>query len=130
MENKEIELLFGEDVRAKVEELLEISLSEEEITKSFSTTSGTMLEEKLQEAAEVRKAMQDESFKGKLVTTITNHILSTVGVLYRMELDKEPVVRRKIIKYTAIDSLNCSEIAMQAIFSHSELKQIEEVKKK
>jgi len=43
MVNKDIELLFGEDVRVKVEELLDISLSAEEMKKSFYTTSYSKL---------------------------------------------------------------------------------------
>ena len=39
MVNKDVELLFGEDVRVKVEELLDVALSEEEMKKAFSTTS-------------------------------------------------------------------------------------------
>lgn len=130
MVNKEVKLLFGEEVRRKVEELLDMSLSDSEVIKSFSTTPKDMLEQKLQEASVVRKDIQDENFRNKVITTITNHILGMVAALYKAEEDKEINVRRRVIQYTAIDSLNSSEIAMQAIAAHWELKNAEKEKAK
>ena len=48
MVNNDVELLFGEDVRVKVEELLDVALSEEEMKKAFSTTSKEIAEGLLQ----------------------------------------------------------------------------------
>ena len=78
MVNKDIELLFGEDVRVKVEELLDISLSAEEMKKSFSTTSKEIAEGLLQEASEVRNGIQEETFRDNLLAAVTNQILYTI----------------------------------------------------
>jgi len=130
MVNKDIELLFGEDVRVKVEELLDISLSAEEMKKSFSTTSKEIAEGLLQEASEVRNGIQEETFRDNLLAAVTNQILGMVSTLYKAEVGKEQNTRRSIIKYTAIDSLTSSEISMQAISAYRELKELEKGKEK
>ena len=130
MVNKDIELLFGEDVRVKVEELLDISLSAEEMKKSFSTTSKEIAEGLLQEASEVRNGIQEETFRDNLLAAVTNQILGMVSTLYKAEVGKDPNTRRSIIKYTAIDSLTSSEISMQAISAYRELKELEKGKEK
>jgi len=130
MVNKDIELLFGEDVRVKVEELLDISLSAEEMKKSFSTTSKEIAEGLLQEASEVRNGIQEETFRDNLLAAVTNQILGMVSTLYKAEVGKDPSTRRRVIKYTAIDSLTSSEISMQAISAYRELKELEKGKEK
>lgn len=130
MVNKDVALLFGEDVRVKVEELLDASLSEEEMKKSFSTTSKEIEEELLQEASNVRNGIQEEAFRDTLLVTVTNQILRMISTLYKAEEGKDPNTRRRIIKYTAIDSLTTSEISMQAISAYRELKELEKGKEK
>ena len=130
MVNKDVELLFGEDVRVKVEELLDVALSEEEMTKAFSTTSKEIAEGLLQEASEVRNGIQEETFRDNLLAAVTNQILGMVSTLYKAEVGKDPSTRRRVIKYTAIDSLTSSEISMQAISAYRELKELEKGKEK
>lgn len=130
MVNKDVALLFGEDVRIKVEELLDASLSEEEMKKAFSTTSKEIAEELLQEANNVRNGIQEEAFRDTLLLTVTNQILRMISTLYKAEEGKDPSTRRRIIKYTAIDSLTTSEISMQAISAYRELKELEKGKEK
>ena len=130
MVNKDVELLFGEDVRVKVEELLDVALSEEEMKKAFSTTSKEIAEGLLQEASEVRNGIQEETFRDNLLAAVTNQILGMVSTLYKAEVGKDPSTRRRVIKYTAIDSLTSSEISMQAISAYRELKELEKRKEK
>ena len=130
MVNKDVELLFGEDVRVKVEELLDVALSEEEMKKAFSTTSKEIAEGLLQEASEVRNGIQEETFRDNLLAAVTNQILGMVSTLYKAEVGKDPSTRRRVIKYTAIDSLTPSEISMQAISAYRELKELEKGKEK
>ena len=130
MVNKDVELLFGEDVRVKVEELLDVALSEEEKKKAFSTTSKEIAEGLLQEASEVRNGIQEETFRDNLLAAVTNQILGMVSTLYKAEVGKDPSTRRRVIKYTAIDSLTSSEISMQAISAYRELKELEKGKEK
>ncbi len=130
MVNKDVELLFGEDVRVKVEELLDVALSEEEMKKAFSTTSKEIAEGLLQEASEVRNGIQEETFRDNLLAAVTNQILGMVSTLYKAEVGKDPSTRRRVIKYTAIDSLTSSEISMQAISAYRELKELEKGKEK
>ena len=130
MVNKDVELLFGEDVRVKVEELLDVALSEEEMKKAFSTTSKEIAEGLLQEASEVRNVIQEETFRDNLLAAVTNQILGMVSTLYKAEVGKDPSTRRRVIKYTAIDSLTSSEISMQAISAYRELKELEKGKEK
>ena len=130
MVNKDVELLFGEDVRVKVEELLDVALSEEEMKKAFSTTSKEIAEGLLQEASEVRNGIQEETFRDNLVAAVTNQILGMVSTLYKAEVGKDPSTRRRVIEYTAIDSLTSSEISMQAISAYRELKELEKGKEK
>ena len=130
MVNKDVELLVGEDVRVKVEELLDVALSEEEMKKAFSTTSKEIAEGLLQEASEVRNGIQEETFRDNLLAAVTNQILGMVSTLYKAEVGKDPSTRRRVIKYTAIDSLTSSEISMQAISAYRELKELEKGKEK
>ena len=130
MVNKDVELLFGEDVIVKVEELLDVALSEEEMKKAFSTTSKEIAEGLLQEASEVRNGIQEETFRDNLLAAVTNQILGMVSTLYKAEVGKDPSTRRRVIKYTAIDSLTSSEISMQAISAYRELKELEKGKEK
>ena len=130
MVNKDVELLFGEDVRVKVEELLDVALSEEEMKKAFSTTSKEIAEGLLQEASEVRNGIQEETFRDNLLAAVTNQILGMVSTLYKAEVGKDPSTRRRVIKYTAIDSVTSSEISMQAISAYRELKELEKGKEK
>ena len=130
MVNKDVELLFGEDVRVKVEELLDVALSEEEMKKAFSTTSKEIAEGLLQEASEVRNGIQEETFRDNLLAAVTNQILGMVSTLYKAEVGKDPSTRRRVIKYTAIDRLASSEISMQAISAYRELKELEKGKEK
>jgi len=90
MVNKDVELLFGEDVRVKVEELLDVALSEEEMKKAFSTTSKEIAEGLLQEASEVRNGIQEETFRDNLTSSeISMQAISAYRELKELEKGKE-----------------------------------------
>ena len=97
---------------------------------TLSTTSKEIAEGLLQEASEVRNGIQEETFRDNLLAAVTNQILGMVSTLYKAEVGKDPSTRRRVIKYTAIDSLTSSEISMQAISAYRELKELEKGKEK